>query len=64
VLQIYEHKVDNVIMGDPPMQRLPLLVSLNLSRVQQPLPMPWQPANTSQTSAEFLENHPPGPGVL
>ena len=47
-VQIYEHKVDNVIMGDPPMQRLPMLVTLNLSPpVRQPYPTPWQSADSA-----------------
>lgn len=45
IMQIYEHKVDNVIMGDPPMLRSPLMVTLNLVRqpAQQPYPTPWLP---------------------
>lgn len=41
-VQIYEHIVDNTIFRDPPVQRIPLLMRLNLRPVaQQPFPSPW-----------------------
>ena len=40
VLQIYEHRVNNVIMSDPPLQRIPFFIRLTLDEVQQPLPSP------------------------
>ena len=39
-LQIYEHQVNNVIMSDPPLQRIPFFIRLSLDEVQQPLPSP------------------------
>lgn len=43
MLQIYEHRVNNVIMSDPPLQRLPYFIRLSLDTVQQPLPSPVCP---------------------
>lgn len=43
LVQIYEHQVNNVIMSDPPLQRIPFLIRLSLERVQQPLPSPICP---------------------
>jgi hypothetical protein len=56
-MQIYEHKVDNVIMGDPPTERLPFLVTLNLVPAQQPFPTPWVRQCTS------VDNVPSPPGT-
>lgn len=41
--KIYEHQVNNVIMSDPPLQRIPFFIRLSLDRVQQPLPSPLRP---------------------
>ena len=59
-MQIYEHKVDNVIMGDPPLQRLPYLVTLNLAPSQQgtPFPTPW--LNADAASSDECVRTPPG----
>lgn len=53
-LQIYEHKVDNVIMGDPPTQRLPMLVTLNLTPARQLYPTPWQSGEPTPQGAQPL----------
>jgi len=41
--QIYEHKVDNVVLRDPPMARNPLGIRINLEAAPatQPLPGSW-----------------------
>jgi hypothetical protein len=58
-MQIYEHKVDNVIMMDPPGLRIPYLVTLNLSPTQQPYPTPWGHALRHDARALDLRT-PPG----
>eukprot|EP00892_Ulva_mutabilis_P009650 jgi/Ulvmu1/7057/UM033_0117.1 len=46
--KIYEHKIDNIILSDPPMQRVPYLVRLSLSPVSQPYPSPCASSNNPQ----------------